>query len=56
MKTLKRDYVQVEPQSDATTVLRLIGGWIEGNNEGHQHSGPNWDSPGVFLKAKTEIA
>ena len=32
VKTLKRDYVRVNPLPNAETVLNLIGGWIEGYN------------------------
>ena len=33
MKTLKRDYVRVNPLPEAETVLLLIGDWIEGYND-----------------------
>ena len=33
VKTLKRDYVRVNPLPNAETVLRLIGEWIEDYNE-----------------------
>ncbi len=45
VKTLKRDYVRVNPLPDAKTVLRLIGDWIEDYNDNHPHSGLNWRSP-----------
>lgn len=56
VKTLKRDYVRVNPLPDAETVLRLIGGWIEDYNDYHPHSGLKWRSPREFIKAKTETA
>lgn len=56
VKTLKRDYVRVNPLPDAETVLRLIGDWIEDNNDNHPHSGRKWRSPREFIKAKTETA
>ena len=56
VKTLKRDYVRVNPLPDAETVLRLIGNWIEDYNENHPHSGLKWRSPREFIRAKTETA
>ena len=56
VKTLKRDYVRVNPLPDAETVLRLIGDWIEDYNENHPHSGLKWRSPREFIRAKTETA
>ena len=56
VKTLKRDYVRVNPLPDAETVLRLIGNWIEDYNENHPHSGLKWKSPHEFFRAKTETA
>ena len=56
VKTLKRDYVRVNPLPDAETVLRLIGDWIEDYNENHPHSGLKWKSPREVIRAKTETA
>jgi len=56
VKTLKRDYVCVNPLPDAETVLRLIGDWIEDYNDNHPHSGLKWRSPREFIRAKTETA
>jgi putative transposase len=56
VKTLKRDYVRVNPLSDAESVLPLIGDWIEDYNENHPHSGLKWRSPREFIRAKTETA
>ena len=56
VKTLKRDYVRVNPLPDAENVLRLIGDWIEDYNDNHPHSGLKWRSPREFIKAKTETA
>lgn len=56
VKTLKRDYVRVNPLPNAETVLRLIGDWIEDYNDNHPHSGLKWRSPREFIKAKTETA
>lgn len=56
VKTLKRDYVRVNPLPDAEIVLRLIGDWIEDYNENHPHSGLKWRSPREFIRAKNETA
>jgi transposase InsO family protein len=56
VKTLKRDYVRVNPLPDADTVLRWIRDWIEDYNDNHPHSGLKWRSPREFIKAKTETA
>lgn len=56
VKTLKRDYVRVNPLPDAETVLRLIGNWIEDYNDNHPHSGVKWKSPREFIRTKTETA
>ena len=56
VKTLKRDYVRVNPLPDAQTVLSLIGDWIEDYNENHPHSGLKWKSPREFIRDKSETA
>ena len=56
MKTLKRDYVRVNPLPDAETTLSLIGDWIEDYNEHHPRSGLKWRSPREFIRTKTETA
>ena len=56
VKTLKRDYVRVNPLPDAETALTLIGDWIEDYNENHPHSGLKWRSPREFIRTKTETA
>ncbi len=56
VKSLKRNYVRVNPLPDAETVLTLIGDWIEDYNENHAHSGLKWRSPHEFIKAKIETA
>ena len=56
VKTIKRDYVHVNPLPNAETVLSLIGDWIEDYNENHPHSGLKWKSPRKFIRAKTETA
>ncbi len=56
VKTLKRDYVRVNPLPNAETVLSLMGDWIEDYYENHPHSGLKWKSPREFIRAKTETA
>lgn len=56
LKTLKRDYVQVTPLPDAQTVLGLIGGWIEDQNDNHPHSGLKMRPPRAFIAAQTATA
>ncbi len=56
VKTLKRDYVRINPMPDAETVLKLIGDWIEDDNENRPHSGLKWRAAREFIKAKTETA
>ena len=56
MKTLKRDYVRVNPLPDAQIVLSLIGDWIEDYNKNHPHSGLKWKSPREFIRAKNQTA
>ena len=56
MKTLKRDYVRVNPLTDLERVLPFVGDWIEDYNENHPYSGLKWRSPSEFIRAKTETA
>ncbi|SNT43328.1 Transposase InsO and inactivated derivatives [Tropicimonas sediminicola] len=56
VKTLKRDYVRVNPLPDAETVLPLLDTWIEDYNDNHPHSGLKWRSPREFIRAQTETA
>lgn len=56
VKTLKRDYVGVNPLPDAETVLSLIEDWIEDYNENRPHSGLKCKSPREFIKANNETA
>ncbi|CTQ75498.1 insertion element IS2 transposase InsD [Roseibium alexandrii] len=56
VKTLKCDYIRVNPLPDAEHVLSLIGAWIEDYNENYPHSGLKWKSPHEFIKALTETA
>jgi len=49
VKTLKRDYVNVNPLPDAETVLPQINKWMEDYNENHPHSGLKMRSPREYL-------
>jgi len=51
VKTIKRDYVRINPIPDAETALDLIAGWFEDYNENHPHSGLRMRSPREFRKA-----
>jgi putative transposase len=52
VKTFKRDYVRVNPLSDAVTVLRQLTGWFADYNESHPHSGLGMRSPREFIRAQ----
>lgn len=54
--TLKRDYVQITPLPDATSVLGLIGAWFDDYNDNHPHSGLKMRSPREFIAAQTATA
>jgi putative transposase len=54
VKTLKRDYLRVNPLPDAHTVLRQIAGWIDDYNEIHPHSALRMRSPREFIRAQTQ--
>lgn len=58
VKTLKRDYVRVNPLPDAATALGQIAGWFEDYNENHPHSGLRMRSPREFRRAHqpTEVS
>ena len=54
VKTFKRDYVRVNPLSDAITALRQIAGWFLDYNENHPHSGLKMRSPREFMRAQSQ--
>ena len=56
MRIFKRDYLNVDPISDAATVLAQIDGWFEDDNENHPHSGLGMRLPGEFIRARTATA
>ena len=51
VKTLKRDYVRVNPIPDAKAALDQIAGWFNDYNQYHPHSGLKMRSPREFRKA-----
>jgi transposase InsO family protein len=52
VKTLKRDYLRVNPIPDAAAALDQIAGWFEDYNESHPHSGLKMRSPREFIRAQ----
>lgn len=54
VKTLKRDYVRINPLPDGEIALRQIAGWIEDYNEIHPHSALKMRSPREFIRAQTQ--
>lgn len=54
VKTLKRDYVRINPLPDANTALRQIAGWIDDYNEIHPHSALTMRSPREFIRAQAQ--
>ena len=49
VKTLKRDYVRVNPCPDALSVLRQLPSWFDDYNTIHPHSGLQMRSPREFI-------
>jgi hypothetical protein len=56
VNTLKRDYVNAAPLSDAATVLGLIAGWFAGRNENHPHFGLKMRSSREVIADQTATA
>jgi putative transposase len=50
VKTLKRDYAQVNPCPDAASVLRQLDGWFEHYNTVHPHKALGYRAPREFRK------
>ena len=48
VKTLKRDYVRINPTSDAATVLAQLRSWFSDYNLVHPHSALQYRSPDEF--------
>lgn len=49
VKTVKRDYVRVNPRPDALSVLQQLPAWFEDYNTIHPHSGLRMQSPREFI-------
>jgi putative transposase len=56
VRTLKRDYVRVNPLPDALTVLRQLHRWFTDYNDNHPHSGLGMRSPREFIRAHSSTA
>jgi Integrase core domain len=56
VKTIKQDYVYINPLPKAKTVLKLIAEWFEDYNENHPHSGLKMRSPREFRSAQNATA
>ena len=53
VKTLKRDYVRVNPIPDAATALAQIDAWMEDYNTMHPHSRLGYRSPREYISAQS---
>ncbi|HEU5380279.1 MAG TPA: integrase core domain-containing protein [Ktedonobacteraceae bacterium] len=51
VKTFKRDYVEVNPAQEASTVLRHLAQWFEHYNENHPHKALKMRSPREYRRA-----
>lgn len=54
VRTLKRDYVRVNPRPDAQTVIAQLPAWIEHYNEVHPHRALGYRSPREFIATTRE--
>ena len=52
VKTIKRNYVRINPIPDAATALDQIAGWFEDYNENHPRSGLKMHAPREFRGAR----
>ena len=51
VRTIKRDYVRVNPCPDAQTVMQQLPVWITHYNQVHQHKALGYRSPREFIAA-----
>jgi putative transposase len=51
VRTIKRDYVRVNPCPDAETVMQHLSSWITHYNEVHPHKALGYHSPREFIAA-----
>ena len=54
VRTLKRDYVRVNPRPDARTVIDQLPGWFAHYNEVHPHRALGYRSPREFIAQTRE--
>jgi len=52
VRTVRRDYVRVNPLPDALTVMRQLSAWITHYNEVHPHKALGYRSPREFIEAR----
>lgn len=56
VKTIKRDYVRVNPIPDAATAIAAVGDWMEDYNTVHPHSRLGYRSPREYRRAVSQPA
>ncbi len=54
VRTLKRDYVRVNPRPDAQTVIAQLPAWLDHYNEVHPHRALGYRSPREFIATTRE--
>jgi putative transposase len=54
VRTLKRDYVRVNPKPDAQSVIDQLPGWFDHYNEVHPHRALRYRSPREFIAQTCE--
>jgi putative transposase len=54
VRTLKRDYVRVNPRPDARTVIEQLPGWLAHYNEVHPHRALGYRSPREYIAQTRE--
>lgn len=53
VRTLKRDYIRVNPLTDAATVMRQLPAWFEHYNTVHPHRALGYRSPREFIRSRS---
>ena len=56
VKTLKRDYVRINPLPDAATAITAIANWMDDYNEVHPHSRLAYRSPREYIRDQSQRA
>ncbi len=54
VRTLKRDYVRVNPRPDAQTVIAQLPDWLAHYNEVHPHRALGYRSPREYIAQTRE--